>query len=331
MYLLDKNKLKIGDIILCRFCTRLCNVIRKKSNSEFSHAMLYFRPYSVLEAASKGVHSENIQRLPFKNPDDAIVLRYNGSIDCIPKVIKIARSIIGTDYSDDEMKRAMTHSSENAIEKNRQFCTRYVAQPFSKLGVDLVANPDYCTPNDILESNSLVRINNVLRKVTEGDLKIIESESGTDLQREVTNTLIGAVESISGKDIQDLNDIDEFLIANPAFDELVCKALNESGYLNLFNRELSVNEWRYDKELFYKKHKMAGMRVYFALQNIEVLVGLTSEYLFMYNSYKFQSDKYGFKYHGILAEHYGNIVSQLQKCKQVSNEVLQETKWRVVK
>jgi hypothetical protein len=65
MFILKPELLVKGDVILCRFNDDLSKRVMKSSNSKYSHAMLYWKNFSVLESADQGAYSENIQRILF--------------------------------------------------------------------------------------------------------------------------------------------------------------------------------------------------------------------------------------------------------------------------
>ena len=67
MYKIDINKLEDGDIFLTRSNDRESELIRKISNSDYSHAILYVGVSSCIESDGLGVQSQNVNRLLFEN------------------------------------------------------------------------------------------------------------------------------------------------------------------------------------------------------------------------------------------------------------------------
>ena len=80
MFAFNLEKLQPGDIILTRAPgDRESDIIRKLSESNYSHAIMYVCHSSAIESTGLRVNSFNISQRFFKNSDDAIALRYLGS------------------------------------------------------------------------------------------------------------------------------------------------------------------------------------------------------------------------------------------------------------
>jgi hypothetical protein len=178
MFLLDHNKLKKGDIILSRRDDRTSELVRRMSNSDYSHARLYVGTQSCLDSDGLGVQAENTQRIGFDKESDVLVLRYYRPLPeaVIDNVINSARSKIGMEYSYSEAKKAVNSPDVNPDAPDRQFCTRFVAQAYFEAGYSIVMNPNYCTPNDIIESNVLMKIEHPMREANEMDMEILLEE-----------------------------------------------------------------------------------------------------------------------------------------------------------
>lgn len=201
-YFLDANKLKKGDII-ATFCDRKTStLVRKVTEGEFSHIMLYCGHGSCIHAEGDGgVHRENIQRIRFNRIDEAAVFRLKEADDrFLDKVITKADSRLGTFY--------------NILDKNYEYCSKLVAVAFMEAGVDLtedcgrdmksiinamkeydrnekktrsflskIIEKLFITPEKLVSSEKLERISNVLREGNESDERICASESATDRQK----------------------------------------------------------------------------------------------------------------------------------------------------
>lgn len=67
MYIIDINKLKIGDILLTKDKNPVSKVIRAFTWSGYSHAMIYVGNYSFIHSLTDGgVKAQNIEREFFK-------------------------------------------------------------------------------------------------------------------------------------------------------------------------------------------------------------------------------------------------------------------------
>jgi len=60
MFLLEKDQLEIGDIILTRSESRISKMVRNLTGSQFSHAILYIGVSSVIDSDGYGVQSNNL-------------------------------------------------------------------------------------------------------------------------------------------------------------------------------------------------------------------------------------------------------------------------------
>jgi len=254
MYILDISKMKQGDIILTTQSALQSKVIRKISDSDCSHAMLYLSRGSYIHADRKGVHSGNTQRVIFEDIDHAKVLRVkNCSPDIIEKICDHARTKVGTQYSVSQaIKSAIYRSTMNAGDFNRQFCSRLVAQSYDFGGVALTKNPDYCYPEDLARSPRVHEVPNCVRPASPQELEYAASDNPLEMQAEITNFILAEARSVFGKDVQTLEQITAELLRNPDKDQLICEIYNSSGYLDIWRVDITKNGWRYDEARFLR-------------------------------------------------------------------------------
>ncbi len=243
---LNETLLKPGDIILTTTSGLPSRVIRKVTKSDISHAMLYVQHCSVIHAFGDGVHSDNTQRILF-DPDLAVhVLRLRSAlpVQMAQEICEDVRSKVGTEYSKFEAMRAATGQGKTF--SSRQFCSRLVAQAYEKFGYSLVKNPNYCTPEDLLESPALIEIKNPTVEVTDEESDSWDKHPNTpQLMRETTNRLLSEARKL-GSDIQNISDLNEFLIRHPEHDSTVNQLYIDSGYLDVWTFEFNKNPWHYD-------------------------------------------------------------------------------------
>jgi hypothetical protein len=262
MYLIKKEILNPGDIILMKSDSRLSRIIREKSNSEFSHAMLYMGQSSYIDSDGPGVQAHNIQRLIFDNEDDIVVLRLTNSnqIEILNQIELFARQKIGTAYS---LNEAFHVSGNGALlepkEANRQFCTRFVTQAYHSAGVNIVENFNYPTPNNILNSEFLSEIKNVVRKASEKEIKYAQSDSPLKTQIEIHNSIFAEARKISKQDIQTFDQLHELIINYPEYDNEITEFVRNSGYLDIMENDFEKNPWHYNTEAFIEHYKSKEM------------------------------------------------------------------------
>ncbi|MEO3684039.1 YiiX/YebB-like N1pC/P60 family cysteine hydrolase [Shewanella vesiculosa] len=248
MYIFEMSLLKAGDIILTAQVGAISKAVRIATFSKFSHAILYVGDGSFIHSDGQGVHSNNIQRLLFENESHAEVCRVIDT-SCVNKAVMFARSQIGVSYS---VKEAA--STKNPLYKgeklNRQFCSRLVAQSYECAGLKLVDNSDYCTPKELQKSSRTNTIRGCLRLAVEQEIEFAKSDSPIQRQTEITNLILKAVRELTGNDIQSFENLDQFVIDNPMHDAEITNIVINSGYLTMFDYELTQNPWRYDGQLF---------------------------------------------------------------------------------
>lgn len=252
MYLLDIKKLLAGDIILTRSNSEVSKLVRRLTKSEYSHAILYVGASSCIESDGNGVQAQNIQRLLYDDIADVKVLRLKGVDDRnkIPDAIVFARQNIATEYSIDEAKKALFEKADQANEPNRQFCTRFVAQAFSSAGVFLVNNPDYCNPNELLQSNLLTEVEKTLREANEKEIEFANSPSPLKKQEEIHNLIFKEARRLSGKDIQNFEQLSKYVLEHHDKEPEITKVIEDSGYLIMWEEEKERNLWHYNPQLF---------------------------------------------------------------------------------
>ncbi len=250
MYIFDLNKLKRGDIILKKSDDRTSELVRKLSHSTFSHAILYVGGGSCLEA-NDIVISFNIQRKLIENKDYVCVLRLKDEVDSpiLEDIIANARMNVGMSYSIDDAMGIISPEYRPGNTR-RQTCTRFVAQAFEKAGVKLVDNANFCSPEELLKSNLLIRVEDVLREATDEDVKFANSKSVLPKQHEIIKKILEDVRNVTKSDIQEINELKNFVIQHQEFDDVIADILKQSGYLDLWKEEEERLPHHYDLTKF---------------------------------------------------------------------------------
>ena len=257
MYVFDIDKLRLGDIILIRSNSRISQMVRRLTQSKYSHAILYVEICSVIDSDGYGVQSNNLQRRLIEKEDDAVVLRIKDEISTgiLDKVEEFARRKIGTEYSTEEAKVAMINKELEAKEPNRQFCTRFIAQSYKYAGIELVENPDYCVPEELLNSNKLMIVDNVLRKASKKEIEFANSENPLEKQHEIHNSIFQRARELSGKDVQTFEDINEVLVSMGEIDSDLTDFVKKSGFLTMMEEDVEKNPWHYDADKMIEHYK----------------------------------------------------------------------------
>lgn len=254
-YLLDISKLRIGDIILESGDTKIISAaIKAATKSDFSHAMLY-RDHSLVHAVNEGVFSKNPQRILVSNPEDLKVLRLknNQNLSVMRKVCDNAGVKIGSLYSKSEAIKTLAVEENKPAKNRKQFCSRLVAQCYEEAGISLVSNSDYCSPEDLNQSDLLFEVKGAVREATEKDIEFFnKKDPNLENQKETFQWLRKTREIFKPKkvDVQTINDVLQALVNHRDMDKKVCRLIKATKYLELYNVDRELNAYRYDEELF---------------------------------------------------------------------------------
>lgn len=266
IFILDLSKMEKGDIILQRFSNNGSEFVRKLTNSEYSHAMLYVGNSSILHADLQGgVAAVNAQREGVENADDMVVLRLKEGVPCdMHQLIQYARRTVGTAYDRREALqitswRKPDHEIDGAT-SNRQFCTKYVTMAYDAAGVKLVNDPTACTPQEILTSDKLERVEGAVRLATPAERRLVEEESEIlKYQTEVTEDLLKKVQEatkdyIQANDIQTLAQLLEASFKSSEIDEAIYQICKDHPYMYMLDKYHELHPEEYDYEMFVEKY-----------------------------------------------------------------------------
>lgn len=246
---LNEQVLRPSDIILVTQSTKLSAAIRLVTLSDISHAMVYVEDRSVIDARPGGVQSSNTQRLFLEatRPVHALRLRTAPSAAQLRIIERELRGKIGTRYS--ETQAALTLVPAKLEADRQQFCSRLVAQAFAAAGIDLVANPDFCSPGTLKQSKLLVSIDNATVPVTPEEIAFFDGRTDMpQLMLEATNALLDGARAYDPA-IEDFDDLNRFVASHAEQDEAMCDILERSGYLEIWKIEKAKNPWQYDLDL----------------------------------------------------------------------------------
>ncbi|WP_179007423.1 YiiX/YebB-like N1pC/P60 family cysteine hydrolase [Winogradskyella forsetii] len=263
MYIINFSKLRVGDILLTRKHDRECKLIRKLTNSDYSHAILYVGVGSGIESNGLGVQSINTTRTIYKFPNDVQILRYNKSNfeHIMEDVINFARQKIGTEYSTKEARLAKLEENIEAKETNRQFCTRFVAQSYKNAGIIVVPNPDYCSPKELMESDYFDLIDSCLEKGTKEQIDYAnEKDNPISQQTDITNEIFEFARSISNTDIQTFEQLSKYVLENRTKEPEITEFIRSSGYLTMWKKDIERNPWYYDYQKALEHYKSSEER-----------------------------------------------------------------------
>src|SRR5450830_354974 len=246
---LNSATLKVGDIVLTTTTAPISKVIRFATSSDISHAMVCVEHSSVIDATSQGVQARNIQRMFFEPGCVVHVLRLRMAMsdEQLAAVKNFLRGKIGTQYSKKEAIQTVLGGRQQWTKK--QFCSRLVAQAFAAAGIQLVDDPNFCSPASIKNSQLLVAAGDATVPVTPEEASQWEGiEDIPQMMRHAINAVLDSARVLN-PGIQTFDDLHVHLIAHPEDDAALCRALEASGYLSIWQREKAKQPWQYDHAL----------------------------------------------------------------------------------
>lgn len=254
-YKLNVSCLRPGDVILIGYNDRISKEIQQRTNSLYSHAMLYW--YGSVIHASDIVVTENPSRFLFKEDEHVCILRLKDDFWNIIRIISLidyARTFVGTFYDKSALTKLQKGKSASPKE-NRQMCARFIAQCFDYVCLDLV-DGDYglCTPEDIYQSKIMKRVEPPLVRATPKDIEFAESCDVTKLQHAaIREFLISLKKKFPAEDIVSLNQLEGFIEQHPSNGMCVLELLRQTCYFDLWKLEKENCPYNYDVDAFKKK------------------------------------------------------------------------------
>jgi hypothetical protein len=267
MYKLDATRLRNADILLTRDKASPTSwLVRARTNSPFSHAILYVGGYSFIDSDLSGVHSNNLQRLIFSRCSDVKVLRLAGDVkeDLLDAICDFARSQVGRPYAIREAARAAGKGGKATLSSS-QFCSRLVAQAYRAanvpLGLDV--DVDFCVPGDLVRLRGFDQFDDLCVAASAEEVAFAEDKDNPLVwQEEITNRLNADIHRHTGAKVATLEEWVQLALDSAETDVAIAALLTDSGYLDM---------WRWDVERCPYWYDLAELRIRVPAQDREKL------------------------------------------------------------
>lgn len=252
-WLFDRAVLQKGDILFSR-SQWTGTAIAKATKGRFGHVMVYLGD-TVIHADTKGVWSKNPQRILMNEQSRLAAFRLKEPLspDHLRRVEDFARSRVGSIYSIPQAVSSLRKRPDEIAERfelHTQFCSRLVGQCFAEVGVSLVADFDFCTPNQITESDRLDEVAGCVVQATDDEIEFNKTRDfNQELQREAYRWLSrvrALAEKHRLKPVNAQSDVGPMVSSNPHLDAEVCGYIEATKYLKFFDIDMRTNPWRYD-------------------------------------------------------------------------------------
>lgn len=322
---LDERKLQPGDIILAGYNDADSREIQRRTNSLYSHAMLYW--YSSIIHSTEIVITENPSRMLYEDGENVCVLRLKAELrqDARIKIlIDYARSFVGTLY-DKVALDAMAEDAEFKPNKNRQMCAKFVAQCFNHVLIDLVDDYERCSPQDLINLRVIDIINDVLIEATPIDEEFANTPDVTSDQYRAIFSIINRLrKKFPDADIMSLQQLESFLESNPEQDEVIVDIMSKTDYFKLWEIEREKCPYLYNIDS-YKNFPYCKDKIRHAIQIIEDSKRITQERNSLKEYYSEQIEKVGqLNYYCKMIELQDNIIGTANERIEVANSFLKE-------
>lgn len=323
-YKLDHSKLAPGDVILVGTPDNLSKEVRERTNCDYSHAMLMWDD-SLLHA-SKVIIPENPSRMLYDEGSKACVLRLKeqpGNDLRIYNLLKYARSLVGT-YYDFEAVFAIKRGKKPVYNSNRQTCSKFVAECFGYVCLDVVKDYESCTPADLYASESFDHIEDILVEANEWDEEFAKSKDVTKLQYEA---IVNVIETLwrwyPDADIMSLEQLNHFVNTNPTEANRISQLLSEVGYYNLWEKEQEYCPYLYDAEQFKSFWRNDAVIAAIKMKNRSEKIVVEKDVLSTY--FHECLSKYGDNdyFHAMLQLQF-KVIESANKRIEVANKILEE-------
>lgn len=239
---------------------------------QYNHAAIYLGDAFLMEADGTGVVMNHVYSYAFKEKDHGCILRLKKSS---PRIIDDAlfwiRSRMAMEFGTQQARMVNALKDTNQMEhSNRTFCSRLVAQAYHQGGIDIVKNPDYCSPDDFLSSDCLERIDSSLLSFTE-EMSLTVMNRQKERNNSEWNTCLAEMfqefSTFYGDDIQTM---DQFLVSavhHTDKDDTAIDLLKKQKWMTPPKEQTkTIWPWFHDDEEFFK-HFSTTQDVLFFLGN----------------------------------------------------------------
>lgn len=255
-WMFDRAILQKGDVLFTR-SKFVGTGIAKATKGRFGHVMLYLDGM-IIHADTKGVWSKNPQRILMNDQSRLAAYRLKTPLLAahLQKIESYARSRVGSLYSIPQAVQSLQKHNERDSDRyalDRQFCSRLVAQSFAEVGINFVADFDFCTPNEIAESTLLEELQHAVVLASAADVAFYKTpDFNLEIQVETyrwLNQIRSLAEKHQLRPIHAQSDVAQWVLDHPQFDAEICRYIQSTKYLTLYDSDKRKNPWRYNPEL----------------------------------------------------------------------------------
>lgn len=227
--------------------------------------MIYVQHGSIIDSTTDGVQARNLQRELLDDEEEVFAFRLRQEVPAhtAAQIVDYARSEIGTRYSRTEAARSVFGGPKPR--NNRQFCSRLIARAYHSVGIQLVPDHDYCSPEDLRVSPLLLELTDLTEPVTDDEIARRDSRANPiKMMHDAQNMVLGVARRLDTS-VENFQDLDRLVRNHPEMDRTIAQAYRDSGYLELWKNELQTHPYRYDlglMESIQDTVKLSDLRSY---------------------------------------------------------------------
>ncbi|WP_071956400.1 YiiX/YebB-like N1pC/P60 family cysteine hydrolase [Delftia sp. HK171] len=249
-YGFDWRRLKVGDVLLSRGASKQASLISNLTGGDFSHVMLFVGG-TLIHADGDGVYSKNPRRIIRNDKNNLAVYRLINDVSSenLKRMCKFARGEIGKLY-DVKGAIASIRSGADKSSKDKQFCSRLVAEAFKSIDIDFGKSTDKITPNDFCRFNTIfAKLEQLVVPLKNADVSYANSPDYNLVLQEETFQWLGRVRDFAaskGFSIGSMNDVIDYLFEHPEDDEKICEIVDQTRYYGFVDIDEDKNPYKYD-------------------------------------------------------------------------------------
>lgn len=201
-----------GDILLMNTYESQRRLI---SGCIYDHIAIYLGDAFLIEADGTGVMMNHVYSYAFKDDDHGCIMRLKKSCSKkrIDELLYWLRQQMAMEFGSFQARKVpVLKNTDEQGEKNRTFCSRLVAQAYHQIGIDLVKNPNFCSPDDILGSDFLVKVEPSLQPFTADMSNTVVNNQKQRADSEWNTCLADLFQTMGQFYNEDIQKIDQLLI-----------------------------------------------------------------------------------------------------------------------
>lgn len=268
-FVFNESLMQLGDILLVNTYDSQRN---RMPGCKYDHAAIYLGDAFLIEADGYGVVMNHIYSYAFKEAEHGCVLRpkvFNHRMS--EEVVYWARGRMAMEFGALQARKVINfRDTEERDKSNRTFCSRLVAQAYHQAGIDIVRNPDFCSPDDIFGSDVLKVVEPSLLLFTD-EMTMTVMNGQKDRNKSEWSTVLPdmfiALGHLYDEDIQTMDQLFVAAVKNTDMDDKVLEVLSKQKWMTHPEKQTEMQwPWFNDDEKFFA-HFSTTKDVMFFLNN----------------------------------------------------------------